>query len=154
MYKWRGLSITKINPARSVYMDIERRTKKLVGYNRLSNENATKLTDLLVKRVNRLRKKEGLHPVLTPKVVFTKGRSCCSWEQNEFKVVNQPTVSTVVHELSHSMHMVEALNWMIPTAEKGSNLFDCHGDRFVRYMTTLGDIMVKQKSFDKFMVKC
>ena len=152
-WKWKGLPVTRINPAASVYNDIRRRTQTIEGYQPITNKNAIKLTEMLVNRVNRLRKQRGLEPIKTPNIVFAK-RNCCEWIKHEFHLVNNPIPSTVVHELCHKLHMDGSLSWMIPTAERHTGTFDCHGDRFVRYMTTLGDIMVKQKSFDKFMVKC
>jgi hypothetical protein len=156
MATFRGLKITRIKPSAVVYAELSRLCGDTRKY-KVSPEDALKITRMILLRVNNQRKKQGLSPLRhKPNMIFTKNTANCGWSDegdNDVKVPRNCNIGTLIHELAHWLHMYDALGWMISLNERGTQIFDCHGKSFIKYLQWQRDIVLTQKGFQKFLVK-
>lgn len=151
MSTWKGLKVTRIKPCSNAYKEINRIQGDMNKY-WVNPKEAEKIIKMIMLRVNNQRKRKGYKIIKVPRLKFNdRGNPYCSWS-DYIKLNKSNSIGTVVHELAHYLHMWGALSWKIPMEERGTNIFDCHGTRFIQYVQWQKEIVLKTKSFQKFMV--
>jgi hypothetical protein len=122
----------------------------------MTNDEAVWLVKYLVNEANSQRKRKGLRPMSVPKVVF-RGWRDSGWSSgwsDTISLSNRPSVYLVIHEVAHTIHLGEYIDWIIPTKGKNdvneNGRVDAHGDQYLKHLQRLRDLMRNRKALAKF----